>query len=106
MLCSQGAVSHRMELNFAVLRVIRVPSVTTFLRGDFQMAPSLGDLMNVARLKIGAGLPMAEAEVLQLSRDILAAVDAEADGRDLSSEAFAVPEVLLELRKLIAAGEA
>lgn len=62
--------------------------------------------MNVARLKIGAGLPMAEAEVLQLSRDILAAVDAEAVDRDLSSEAFAVPEVLLELRKLIAAGEA
>lgn len=70
------------------------------------MAPSLRDLMKVARLKIGAGSPMTEAEVLRLSNDILAAIDAEADGGDLSSEAFAIPEVLLELRKLIAAGEA
>lgn len=70
------------------------------------MASSLHDLMEIARLKIEAGTPLPEAEVLRLCHDILAAIDAEADDGNLTSEAFSVPEVLLELRKLIGAGEA
>ena len=62
--------------------------------------------MTVARQKIQAGLPLPELEVLRLCNAILAATEAEADEDDLTSEAFAVPEVLLELRKLIRTGQA